>query len=134
MRGMRGGLCLARAADQINVGQVIRRLEPDMALVPCLHPVDAPCPIVPSCRLRGAMEQAGAAFLAVLDTYTIADLAAPRDSLRVILNIGLMVKGIDPRRCLRCGKDRGVGRTTSEDGMSLILFTTPRLSLKHLTT
>src|SRR5215469_11901612 len=35
VRGRRGGLRLARPASAINVGAVVRRTEPDMALVAC---------------------------------------------------------------------------------------------------
>lgn len=93
LRGMGGGLRLARPAAEINVGEVVRRMEPDMALVPCMHPVDATCPIVPSCLLREAMEHARSAFLEVLDGYSIADLAGPRNSLRGLLGITEMTLG-----------------------------------------
>lgn len=87
VRGKGGGLRLARPAGTIRVGDVLRRTEPDMALVPCLQPVCGPCPIVPACGLHGALREARAAFLAVLDRYTIADLAARRADLRALLAI-----------------------------------------------
>ncbi len=78
---------MARPAAEIRIGDVVRRMEPDMALVPCLSPVDAFCPIEPNCALRSAIEKARSAFLAVLDTYTLADFAADRDELRSLLHI-----------------------------------------------
>lgn len=87
VRGKSGGLRLARHPALINVGEVVRRMEPDMALVPCFHPVDAPCPIVPSCLLRDAMEQARTAFLTVLDGYTLADMVGPRTALQALMGI-----------------------------------------------
>jgi Rrf2 family nitric oxide-sensitive transcriptional repressor len=86
-RGMNGGLRLARSPEEINVGEVVRRMEPDMALVPCMHPVDSACPIVPACLLRNAIEEARSAFLKVLDGYTLADLAMPRADLQKLLGI-----------------------------------------------
>jgi Rrf2 family nitric oxide-sensitive transcriptional repressor len=86
-RGKKGGLRLARPADEISVGEVVRRMEPDMALVPCFHPVNAKCPIVPSCLLRQAIERAREAFLVTLDDYTLEDLRKPRESLRELLRI-----------------------------------------------
>lgn len=90
-RGMKGGLRLARAPAEINVGEVVRRMEPDMALVPCMHPVNSPCPIAPACSLRSVMEEARAAFLKVLDGYTLADLASARAGLQSLLGIKQVV-------------------------------------------
>ncbi len=86
-RGKKGGLRLGRPAAAINVGEVVRQMEPDMALVPCFYPVNAKCPIVPSCLLRQAIERAREAFLGTLDEYTLEDLQGPRESLRELLSI-----------------------------------------------
>jgi Rrf2 family nitric oxide-sensitive transcriptional repressor len=86
-RGKNGGLRLARPAIDINVGEVVRVMEPDMALVPCFHPINAPCPIVPSCLLRSAIEKAREAFIEALEEYTLADLTSPRASLQSLLKI-----------------------------------------------
>lgn len=85
-RGKNGGLRLARPAAEINVGEVVRRMEPDMALVPCMQPLGGSCPIVPDCLLLSALEDARAAFLEVLDGYTLANLTAPRAKLRKLLS------------------------------------------------
>ncbi len=86
-RGKKGGLRLERSPVDINVGEVVRQMEPDFALVPCFHPVNANCPIVSSCLLRQAIERARDAFLSALDGYTLEDLQRPRDALRVLLSI-----------------------------------------------
>lgn len=85
-RGKGGGLRLARPADTIGVGDVVRRVEPDMALVPCFDPVHASCPIVPACGLRGVLDEARQAFLAVLDRYSLADLVHRRVDLAALLH------------------------------------------------
>ena len=85
VRGKNGGLRLARPAAEIGLGEVVRRTEPDMALLPCFDPVNAPCALTPACRLRGALHQAQAAFLKVLDSYTLADLVQNRDALEGLL-------------------------------------------------
>lgn len=85
-RGRRGGLRLARQASNINIGQVVRRTEPDMALVVCLAPCQG-CVIQDRCVLKRALNDALAAFLAVLDQYTLADLVAPRRELAELLGV-----------------------------------------------
>lgn len=87
VRGRSGGLRLAKPAAAIGLGDVVRHAEPDMALVPCFKPVDAPCAITPCCVLRRALERAGAAFIDVLDGYSLADLVKPRTRLRHLLSI-----------------------------------------------
>ncbi|MFC3068148.1 Rrf2 family transcriptional regulator [Phenylobacterium soli] len=85
-RGKNGGLKLARPAAEIVLGEVVRKTEPDLAFVPCLDLVNATCAITPACRLRGAMHQARAAFLKVLDSYTLADLVENRAALEGLLS------------------------------------------------
>lgn len=88
VRGKNGGLRLARRPQDIGLGELIRQTEPDMALVPCFDPVNSPCAIAPACRLRGALHQARAAFLDVLDGYTLADLVGNRPALQDLLGRG----------------------------------------------
>lgn len=68
-RGRFGGIKLARQPSAINVGEVIRHTEDGFDLVDCRA-----CLIAPACGLTGAVRQALAAFMAVLDGYTLADL------------------------------------------------------------
>ena len=85
VRGKNGGLRLARRPQDIVLGEVVRRTEPDMAIVPCLDPVKAPCVITPACTLRRALHEARSAFLNVLDAYTLADLVENRSALTELL-------------------------------------------------
>ena len=85
VRGKGGGLRLAKAAERIGLGEVVRHAEPDTALVPCFEPLCAPCPIVPCCGLRGALQEARRAFMAVLDRYNLADLVEQRAGLQRLL-------------------------------------------------
>jgi Rrf2 family nitric oxide-sensitive transcriptional repressor len=86
VRGKGGGMRLARRPQDIVLGEVVRRTEPDMALVPCFAPDDASCVILPSCALRGALFGARDAFLSALDRHTLADLVRPRTPLRKLLS------------------------------------------------
>ena len=87
VRGRQGGLRLAKPAKAIKLGEIVRHTEPDMAVMACLKPIDAPCVIKRCCVLRGALEKAGLAFLEVLDRYTLSDLAQPRTQLRSLLSV-----------------------------------------------
>jgi Rrf2 family transcriptional regulator, nitric oxide-sensitive transcriptional repressor len=78
---------LAKPAEAISLGEVVRHTEPDMAIVMCFEPIDAHCAIRPSCVLRRALERARVAFVEVLDSYTLRDLVKPRASLRTLLSI-----------------------------------------------
>ena len=86
-RGRNGGLRLAKPVESIGLADVISITEPDMAIVACFKPVDAPCAIFPSCVLKRALAKARDAFMAVLEDYTLADLVAPRAGLAGLLGI-----------------------------------------------
>lgn len=72
-RGRTGGYRLARAPNQINLGAVLRATETDFAMVECLQ-TDGCCCIEAYCRIPPILSKATAAFLAVLDDHTLADL------------------------------------------------------------
>jgi Rrf2 family nitric oxide-sensitive transcriptional repressor len=62
VRGKGGGMRLAQRPQDIVLGEVVRRTEPDMTLVPCFAPDGVSCPIFQSCALRGALSKARDAF------------------------------------------------------------------------
>jgi Rrf2 family transcriptional regulator, nitric oxide-sensitive transcriptional repressor len=87
VRGRGGGLRLARRIEAIGIGEVVRFTEPDMAIVSCLKPIDAPCAIRPACVLRQALQKSRDAFMGVLDDYTLSDLVQPRSRLIGLLAV-----------------------------------------------
>ena len=74
IRGRGGGIRLAKPAEAIILGEVVRKTEPDMALVECMRRGGTSCALLPACVVRRAMMRAGTAFLDVLDGYTLGDL------------------------------------------------------------
>lgn len=74
-RGRAGGFTLAHAPEHIRVGDVVRRTESSV-LVECFDRHTNTCPLAQACGLKGALAEAFAAFLAVLDRYSIADMVA----------------------------------------------------------
>lgn len=76
-RGRGGGLRLLKPAQDIVLGDVIRRTETDFTLVECFDNEHNTCLLNGHCRLKGAFQQAMDAYLAVLDGVTLADLVQP---------------------------------------------------------
>ena len=85
LRGRSGGIALARRPEEINLGEVVRKMEDDLALVECMRLDGGECVISPACRLRGIVRKALEAFLSVFDDYSLADLARNRDALADLL-------------------------------------------------
>jgi len=77
VRGRSGGFVLAREPRAIGVGEVVRGLEEDFALVECFEP-DGACVIAAPCRLRTLLHEARERFLEVLDAATLEDLVSRR--------------------------------------------------------
>jgi Rrf2 family nitric oxide-sensitive transcriptional repressor len=82
VRGRFGGVRLARPAAEINVGAVVRHSEEGFDLVDC-----GSCIIAPACGLTGALAEALAAFMAVLDGYTLADLLRKRANFAALFGV-----------------------------------------------
>ena len=76
-RGRGGGMRLMVPASAINIGAVVRATETDFNLVECFDPATNQCRLSSHCRLKGVLWQAMQAYLAVLDSVTLADLMAP---------------------------------------------------------
>lgn len=73
-RGKHGGIRLARPPDQIVIGEVVRKTEPDFDLLECLNPVGDHCVITNVCKLKSVLTEARDQFLGQLDSRTLADL------------------------------------------------------------
>lgn len=88
VRGRFGGIRLARPAAEINVGAVVRHTEEGFDLVDC-----GSCIIAPACGLTGALAEALAAFMTVLDGYSLADLLAKRANLAALFGVPEVSEG-----------------------------------------
>ena len=81
VRGHGGGLRLATAPEEINLGRVVRLTEDDLQVVECFDRKTNTCPIAGPCSLAGVLDEALSAFLGVLDQRSLADLLGPRRAL-----------------------------------------------------
>lgn len=86
IRGKGGGIRLRRPPEQINVGELVRHTESDLNIVECFGSGNA-CHITPTCVLKGVLGEALSAFLNVLDSYTLADLIAPKRDLQRLFSV-----------------------------------------------
>ncbi len=91
MRGRAGGLKLARPAEDISVGDVVRAMEERIELADCFR-ADSGCPLEQSCGLNGALHRALDAFFDVLNDYTIADITDERANINVLATLEAMMK------------------------------------------
>jgi len=76
LRGKGGGMRLARPADRIRIGDLVRDTEENMDLAECFNPRNRDCPMLPECALQAALITARESFLGTLNNYTVADLIA----------------------------------------------------------
>ena len=86
VRGRSGGLRLARPADEIVLGDVVRATEPDFALVECFATGNQ-CVITGCCRLPRVLDEALGAFLRVLDRHTLESLTLRPTDFRKVFAI-----------------------------------------------
>jgi Rrf2 family protein len=88
-KGPGGGYRLARAADQIKIGAVIRALDGPLAPIACAsrdaYQPCGDCDDVKTCTIRLTMTRVRDAIAEVLDRLTVADMAAMGDGRNVAL-------------------------------------------------
>jgi len=84
LRGRTGGLRLTRSAADIMLGDVVRSMETDFALVECFQGGNE-CLVTPACRLKGVIGKAVEAFLSVFDEYSLDDLVRRNPQLKSLL-------------------------------------------------
>ena len=116
VRGKNGGIRLARAPKDINLGVLIKQFEPDFALVECFattlpndnssqnneatqkglpitlieeskNAASVGCVISPACQLKAVFFEALNAFINVLERYTLADIINNKDELNTLLSL-----------------------------------------------
>ncbi len=73
-RGHKGGIMLAREANEINAGDVVQEMERDVDMIKCMTDPSPDCPYLSTCGLKRALIQARQDFLTSLNRFTLADL------------------------------------------------------------
>lgn len=72
-RGRNGGMTLSRPPPMINLGDVVRKTEPNFYIAECFNAANNCCVITPTCDLKSIFYEAKIGFLKVMDKYTLAD-------------------------------------------------------------
>lgn len=85
IRGRGGGIRLAMQPEEINIGKLVRQTEEDFYLVDCFNPESVGCVISPVCNLKGALNKALHAYIAVLDEYHLSDFLTSKEKLATLL-------------------------------------------------
>ena len=85
IRGRGGGIKLAKEPNAVNIGTVIRDMEPNFTVVECFSPSTNTCPIAGACGLKTALAAAMTAFLQTLDSYSLDDVLRNKRALKQIL-------------------------------------------------
>lgn len=86
-RGIGGGFTLARPPEEIRLGDIVRLGEESETVIDCKDRSDRVCRLLPCCRLKGVLDEAAAAFFAVLDGYTLLDLLKQPSKMRAVLKL-----------------------------------------------
>lgn len=86
-RGKGGGLRFTREPSDVRIGDVVRAMEPDLAVVECLRQDGGSCAITPACRLKKVLAVATREFMAELDRVTLADVMVRRAPIGRLLGI-----------------------------------------------
>lgn len=79
VRGRAGGIRLGKPPEEINVGALVRHTEDSFELVDC-----GSCVVASACGLVSMLDEALAAFMMVLDRYTLADLLVRRGDIAML--------------------------------------------------
>jgi Rrf2 family transcriptional regulator, nitric oxide-sensitive transcriptional repressor len=87
VRGRGGGLALAHAPEELNVGEIVRKIEDIGMFVECFDPVTNQCAATPVCGLKHILAGGVMAFMAHLNQFSVADLVNSRSEFRLALKL-----------------------------------------------
>jgi Rrf2 family nitric oxide-sensitive transcriptional repressor len=87
VRGKKGGILMAVQPETINLARLIVQLESHFDLVPCFNQEKNKCCITSVCKLKDILHEAQAAFIRVLEHYTLADVVLNEGAISALLNI-----------------------------------------------
>ena len=72
-KGKGGGIKIAKDAENLRLGDLIKQLEPNMNMVECFDAKTNTCRITGSCQLKHYLFEATQDFINTMNKYTLAD-------------------------------------------------------------
>ncbi|WP_063301822.1 Rrf2 family transcriptional regulator [Pseudovibrio sp. WM33] len=72
-KGKGGGMQLAKPSNEIQLGEVIKLLEPNMTMVECFDPATNTCRITGSCNVKHYLYEASQSFIESMNKHTLED-------------------------------------------------------------
>lgn len=85
LRGKGGGLLLNENPKQLNIGELIQKLEPNFFIVECFDTNNGKCVISPVCQLKQILHEANNNFIQTLRQYTLNDVIQNQGQLKKLL-------------------------------------------------
>ena len=86
-RGKSGGVRLLSVPSALSLGAVVRGMELELGVVPCLRAGEQECVIAPACRLKSVLSEATNQFLRTLDQHTLADIVVGKPRIARLLEL-----------------------------------------------
>lgn len=80
-KGKGGGIKIAQGTEKLRLGDLIRRLEPNMNMVECFDAKTNTCRIAGSCQLKHYLFEATQNFINTMNKYTLADTVQNKELL-----------------------------------------------------
>ncbi|MFT5527913.1 MAG: Rrf2 family nitric oxide-sensitive transcriptional repressor [Pirellulaceae bacterium] len=81
LRGVGGGVELAKSANKIRIGEVISDIEGNVHLLECVGSEENICVIQPGCKLRGVLAEAERIQMQYLNKVKLSDVVKKGQSL-----------------------------------------------------
>lgn len=82
-KGKGGGIKIAKDAEKLRLGDLIKQLEPNMNMVECFDAKTNTCRITGSCQLKHYLFEATQNFIDTMNRYTLANTMPNTEALFV---------------------------------------------------
>lgn len=96
-RGRNGGMLLAKPAEEILIGDTVKKIEGKFDLAECFQTGKTNCPLIDNCGLNEAFSLALYSFFDVLNRYSVASITTDKYLINSLLKLDLVEDRALPR-------------------------------------